>query len=252
MVLLAGNQFMVLPQLVARFLAAHDHVTSVFYETLPPGLVLAQFRRGGLRLGTLELRVRPDVLALAPARLAELHAEGLVGPPRTYASNDLALLVRVGNPAGISGWSDLLRPGIRVALPDPRTEGIGELALAAIQATGGAAMRRTIEHDKRRSGEVVLTSIHHRQSPAWLTSGDLDVAVVWSTEARHHLSLGAPFDVVALPAEHNRTGAYAAAAVIGAPHPRAAAAFVDYLCSDAGRSCFAEFGFRPAEAPAAG
>ncbi len=37
MVLLAGNQDMVLPDLVARFLAAHDDIGSVFSKTFLPG-----------------------------------------------------------------------------------------------------------------------------------------------------------------------------------------------------------------------
>lgn len=57
-VFMAGNQFMMLPDLVDGFTAAHPSVGSVFYETLPPGIVAEQFRRGGLRLGSLELSFR--------------------------------------------------------------------------------------------------------------------------------------------------------------------------------------------------
>lgn len=120
---LAGNQYMAFPDLVAGFLAEHPSVRSVFYETLPPGVLVEQLRSGGLRIGSLELRVRPDVLVLSPAALDQLHTEGLVGPARNYASNDLALLVAAGNPSGVSGWADLGRPDLRVAFPDPRTEG---------------------------------------------------------------------------------------------------------------------------------
>lgn len=75
-----------------------------------------------------------------PRALNELHDDGLVGPPRGYASNVLALLVRAGNPTGIVAMKDLARPGLRVALPDPLTEGIGRLALQALSA---AADRRS-------------------------------------------------------------------------------------------------------------
>lgn len=244
-VFLAGNQFMVLPELVSGFLAAHPSAGSVFYETLPPGIVAEQFRRGGLRVGSLELRVKPDVLALSPAMLAALHDAGRVGPPRAYASNDLTLLVRAGNPAGVTGWADLARPGLRVAFPDPATQGIGTLALEAIEATAGPGHRALIEGGKRDAGEVVFTTIHHRQGPAWLADAVVDVAVAWSTEARHHEAADGPFDAVAIPATENRRGVYAASVVTGAPHGQAAASFMEYLCGEEGRAIYAAHGFGP-------
>jgi molybdate transport system substrate-binding protein len=242
-VFLAGNQYMVVPDLVDGYLAAHPSVGSVFYETLPPGVVAAQLRAGGLRMGSLVLRVVPDVMASSPAALAELEREGLVGPARSYASNDLALLVAAGNPACVGRWADLGRPGVRVAFPDPRSEGIGRLALEAIEASGGAALRQRMEVDKAAAGEVVFTSIHHRQGPAWLEGGATDVTVVWSTEARYHLERGGPFDMIALPEVENRRGAYAAAVVAGAAHQEAAGWFVDYQCSRAGQAAYAAHGF---------
>jgi molybdate transport system substrate-binding protein len=242
-VFFAGNQYMVVPDLVDGYLAAHPSVGSVFYETLPPGVVAAQLRAGGLRMGSLVLRVGPDVMASSPAALAELEHEGLVGPARSYASNDLAFLVTAGNPAGVGGWADLARPGLRVAFPDPGTEGIGRLALEALEGSGGAALRQRVEVDKAAGGEVVFTSIHHRQGPAWLEGGATDVAVVWSTEGRYHLERGGPFEMVALPDAQNRRGTYAAGVVTGAAHQEAAGWFVDYLCSQAGQAAYAAHGF---------
>ncbi|MHB1596497.1 MAG: molybdate ABC transporter substrate-binding protein [Streptosporangiaceae bacterium] len=242
-VFFAGNQYMVVPDVVSGFLAAHPSVGSVFYETLPPGVVAAHLRAGALRMGSLVLRVRPDVMASSPAALGELEHDGLVGPARSYASNDLALLVAAGNPAGVSGWADLGRSEVRVAFPDPRTEGIGRLALEALEASGGAALRHRVEVDKAESGDVVFTSIHHRQGPAWLAAGATDVAVVWSTEARYHLGRGGPFEKIALPQAENRRGAYAAAVVTSAAHREAAGWFVEYLCGEAGQAAYAAHGF---------
>jgi molybdate transport system substrate-binding protein len=242
-VFFAGNQYMVVPDLVDGYLATHPSVGSVFYETLPPGVVAAQPRAGGLRMGSLVLRVHPDVMASSPAALAELEREGLVGPARSYASNDLALLVAAGNPTGVGGWTDLGRPGVRVAFPDPRTEGIGRLALDCVEASGGAALRQRVEVDKAAGGEVVFTSIHHRQGPAWLEGGATDVAVAWTTEARYHLERGGPFEMIALPEVENRRGVYAAGVVTGAVHQEAAGWFVDYLCGQAGWAAYAAHGF---------
>ncbi len=241
--LFAGNQYMALPDLVAGFLAAHSDTGPVFYETLPPGIVVAQLRQGGLRMGSLELRFTPDIIAASPRALTELHDEGLVGPPSTYASNVLALLVRAGNPASVSGLADLARPGLRVALPDPRTEGIGRLALQALTAAGGEQLHDTVFDAKRRIQETVLTSIHHRQSPAWLSAGTTDVAVVWETEAHHLIAQGAPVESVPIDPLVNQRGHYAAAMVTGAPHRASAESFLAYLIGPAGKAVYSRYGF---------
>lgn len=241
--LFAGNQYMGLPDLVAGFADRYPQIRSVFYETLPPGIVLAQLRAGRLRMGALELAFVPDVVAASPAALGQLAAEGLVGPARTYASNVLALMVAAGNPAGVTGITDLGRPGLRVALPDPATEGIGRLALRALDAAGGSSLRHEVEVAKRRAGQTTFTRIHHRQTPAWIADGLVDVGVVWETEGRHHTAIGSPLQAVAIDDAVNQSGCYAAAVVEGAPHHDHAEAFVDYLAGQAGRAVYARFGF---------
>ena len=243
--LLAGNQFMAVPELVDRFCATQQPSPRVFYETLPPGVLIGQLRRGALRMGSLLLRFVPDVFAAGPELLHQLHEEGVVGRPRTYASNVLSLLVRSGNPAAVHGWADLARPDIRVALPNPETEGIGRKALDAIKAAGGEHLHTAILDRSRRSHLVRTTSIHHRQGVSWLRDGRVDVAVVWDTEARHHCATGAPVEKIALPPEQNVVGRYAVATVAGAPHPEEAEAFVRFLTAQAG-PVLEKYGFMPA------
>jgi molybdate transport system substrate-binding protein len=247
--LFAGNQYMVLPEFFGSFLDASPGAGPVFYETLPPGIVVAQLRRGGLRMGCLELRFTPDLIAASPRALGELHRDGLVGRPRSYASNVLSLLVRSGNPARVRGLADLAAPGLRVALPDPETEGIGRLALRALTAAGGNQLRDEVFDVKRRAGETVLTGIHHRQSPAWLADGSADAAVVWETEARHHLAIGTPVEAVPIDPAANQAGEYAAAVVNGCPHPQLAEQLLDYLTGPAGQAIYARYGFTRSRLP---
>lgn len=242
-VLFAGNQYMVLPDLMTGFTAACPDAGPVFYETLPPGIVIGQLRSGALRVGALELRFTPDVIAAGPAELTALHEEGLVGEPRRYASNHLTLIVARGNPAGVSGLADLARPGLRVALPNPVTEGIGRLALRALADAGGGELREQVTGIKQRAGETVLTEIHHRQSPAWIAAGMIDVAVVWATEASHHARLGTPVEEVPFGSSGGPRGGYAAATVTGAPHTGAAGEFLSYLTGPAGQAAYRRHGF---------
>ncbi len=44
---MAGNQFMVMEQLITLFQSEYPQVKRIFYETLPPGLELKQILAGG-------------------------------------------------------------------------------------------------------------------------------------------------------------------------------------------------------------
>ncbi|NNM47010.1 extracellular solute-binding protein [Knoellia koreensis] len=242
-VFFAGNQFMVVPTLIDAFVAQHDAVSSVFYETLPPGIVADQVRTGRLQVNDLVISTPPDVVALSPTTLLELRDEGLVGCANAYASNDLALLVQRGNPLAITGWEDLAAPGIRVAFPNPATEGIGALAAETIERVGGLRLRERIMADKHASGDTILTDIHHRQGPAWLAEDRVDVAVVWTTEATWHTSRGEGFTAITLDPAEQGEGHYACAAATKSTHPDLAEAFVAFMTSTQAQALYRSHGF---------
>jgi hypothetical protein len=77
--LIGGNQFFVLPQLIAGFEAQHPELRGkIFYETLPPGILRKQKASGGVvTLGNLTLAVKPDIYE-AGARV--LHGMEQHGP----------------------------------------------------------------------------------------------------------------------------------------------------------------------------
>lgn len=44
---MAGNQFMVMPEIISAFQTRNPEIKKIFYETLPPGLELKQILAGG-------------------------------------------------------------------------------------------------------------------------------------------------------------------------------------------------------------
>ncbi len=240
-----GNQWMALAELLRAFQAGASQVQRVYYETLPPEILLRQLRYGALQMGELVIRVTPDVLTAGPATLQPLVEEGLARYYCEYAANTLAILVRRDNPLGIAGWADLVRPEVRVALPDPETEGIGRLVREAV----GAEAWMALAGRKLEQGAALFTAIHHRQTPLYLQEGRVDAGPVWLTEALHQERLGAPLAGVRLPAGQNRRGRYGAAVLEHAAHPEVARAFVGFLCGPQAQAILAGYGFEP---PAAG
>ena len=59
----AGNQFMVMEQLLDAFQQQHPEIERIFYETLPPGLELKQILGGGATFQGKVIDVIPDVYA---------------------------------------------------------------------------------------------------------------------------------------------------------------------------------------------
>lgn len=245
--LMGGNQYMVMPELVAGFLKTHAYAKGVFYETLPPGILATQLRCGSLTVGSLVLALRPQIYAGGAADVRQLMHEGLLmpGSEHHYASNQLALLVRAGNPAGIESLSDLARPEVRVLLPDPATEGIGRLALEALERAGGSTLRTRVLA-KQAEGTLRFTAMHHRQTPRDLKGGSADVGVVWWTEARLHASCEEmPLSYVQLAPAQNVSGTYVAAATRFSGEP--GQAWLAFLMSAAAQRIFRAFGFSKPE-----
>ena len=190
-----GNHHMALAECVEAFVRRSPGLHEVFYTTTPPSVYLAMLRTGELNLGNLTLRVRPNVV-IGPRDLVErLHAEGETGAPVAFArSRGNAYLVRAGNPKGIRGVADLLRPDVVPFMSNPDTEAASYgvyretmLATARIRGIDVGALKRRLagESGEAGSGPIVFGErIHHREAPQALADGEADVAMVY-----YHLAL---------------------------------------------------------------
>lgn len=247
-VFFAGNQFMVVHDLVEVFRAAHPEYTRIFVETLPPGVLEKQVERGGLVMGNLRVATPPDVFTAGSKRLDELQdAHHWFSSSEVYCRNRLAIMVYQGNPKHVTGLADLGRSDVRVSMPNPRWEGIGRNIEALYRKAGGDALDRMIMHTKVADGSTYLTQIHHRQTPLRILRRQSDAAPVWYTEAYFQQSiLHNPVALVEIPAAQNLDVPYAAGLMKDAPHPEAARAFMQFLLSPAGQAVYRRYGF---EAP---
>ncbi len=248
-IFVGGNYFFAMAPLVAAFTDLHPDLRGrIYYETLPPGRLLQQIRAGGrITVGNMSWIVHADVYAAGLKKLQMALDEGLLlAPLQPYASNTLTLMVAAGNPANVTGLHDLARPGLRVLLPNPRWEGVARQVQQSLVHAGGRVLEHSVYDDKVRSGEAILTEIHHRQTPMKLMQGRADVGVTWRSEAIFQESIGHPISHVDIPEADNVRATYAAAVVHGAPHPAAARAWVEFLASPQAQKILARYGFGPA------
>jgi ABC-type molybdate transport system substrate-binding protein len=243
----SGNYFFALGQLVHAFEDAHPQYRGhVFYETLPPGLLLRQMDAGGtVTSGNMTWTVKPDVYMAELAASTELVARGrLAAPVVTFATNDLAIMVPAGNPARIASLADLAQPGLPLAMPNPEFEGVARQIRASLVKAGGEALAETVYGKKVQLGEAVLTRIHHRQTPLFLMQHLALAGVTWRSEAIFQEQIGSPISHVDIPAELNTLANYSAAMVPDAPHPDVARTWLDFVGSDAAFRIMERYGFR--------
>jgi ABC-type molybdate transport system substrate-binding protein len=250
-IFMAGNQFMVMPDLMAAFRARNPHIRRIFYETLPPKIELRQILAGGAVFRGRVIAVPPDVYtSVSPDPVAKLVAADRVDPDRCFAylHNRLALMVHAGNPRGIGSVHDLGRPGVRISQPNPQHEDIADHILRMYRQAGGEDLVHRIMTEKQQSGETRLTTVHHRETPQWLLNGSVDVGPVWATEVAHALREGHPLEGVAVgeALDQRQAVRYIACPLRTGRNPDQAQAFLDFLRSEAARRIYADYGFTPA------
>ena len=78
----------------------------------------------------------------------------------------IVFVVRKGNPRGIKDWTDLVKPGIQIVTPNPKTSGNGKLSfLAAWGSVAVAAARRPTPAPSSRNSIVGFRSSIRRRGP---------------------------------------------------------------------------------------
>jgi molybdate transport system substrate-binding protein len=243
-----GNYFFAMAPLVASFEQLHPEFKGrIYWETLPPGLLVKQIKAGGtVTSGNMTWTAKPDAYFAGLEKVRGLIDQGLLtGPAVPYATNDLTIMVPAGNPGHVKGLSDLARPELHLVMPNPGFEGVARQIEASLKKAGGDALAATVYKTKVADGSTVLTHIHHRQSPLFLMQGRAQAGVTWQSEAIFQKEIGNPIGHVDIPSAQNTTAVYAGAEVKGAPHPEAARLWLSFIRSPTALSIFERYGFKP-------
>jgi molybdate transport system substrate-binding protein len=202
------------------------------FETDHPGVAVTLSFAGSSTLAQQVNQGAPaDVFASAnPGNMALVTEAGNGdGTPTTFARNQLVIAVPAGNPAGITGLADLIRPELKVALCAEQVP-CGAAARAALDTAGLALTPVTFEQDVRAA-------------LAKVTLGEVDAALVYRTDA----AAGAPGVVgIEFPESASSVNDYPIIVLRGAPNRAAAGAFVAHVLGSAGQAVLAGAGFQPA------
>jgi ABC-type molybdate transport system substrate-binding protein len=247
---LAGNQFMVMEDLIKDFQSKNPDIKTVYVETIPPGQI---FKKQLLKQGEIDgqkTAMNPDLFASVNINhLRKLKGKGLMDEHMIYIHNKLELMVAKGNPMAIKGPEDLGRDDIVQSHPNPLTEGIfkfyGSEMLKDLglyeKVTGGKQCKSCWAVE----GRTWFTSRHHRETPYRLENGQADVGIVWTTEVAYAKRQGRPIDGVEIPAPYNKQDkvGYAIGPMLNGRNPSNAKRFLQYLATPDAQGIYAGYGF---------
>ena len=242
-----GNYFFAMAPLVKAFEQENpQYKGKLFWETIPPGLLVKQMDAGGtITSGNMTFTVKPDVYLAGLKKVDEQIAAGkLDGPAVRYVTNTLTIMIPKANPGHVTSLADLGRPGVRLVMPNPAFEGIVRQIETSLKKAGGDDLAKAIYETKVKDGTAILTHIHHRQTPLFLMQGIAEAGVTWQSEAMFQEQVGHPISQVDIPAKNNATAIYAGAAVKGAAHPEASKAWLTFITSPTAIKIFEGYGFK--------
>ena len=246
----AGNQFMVMDELLGAFQETNPDVKRIFYETLPPGLELKQILAGGALFRDKVIDVVPDVFAsVTDKAMKRLEQSGLIteGDYFLYLHNRIVFMVPRGNPAEITSVADLGREEVRISQPNPEFEDIAYYIIDMYRQAGGESLVHRIMEEKRAEGTTILTVVHHRETPLRIAKGTVDVGPVWATEVIHAQHSDLSVDMVE-PGEgldQRDQINYYICRLKNAQHPENAARFLEFIRSPRAQGIYESRGFVP-------
>jgi sulfate/thiosulfate transport system substrate-binding protein len=143
----------------------------------------------GLQADVVTLALAGDVDAIAErAKLLPVNWESRLPNNSAPYTSTIVFLVRQGNPKGIRDWSDLLKPGVAIVTPNPKTSGgarwnyLAAWAWALKQPGGSEATAQAYVRELYRHVSKLDTGARGSMT-TFVQQGIGDVLLSWENEA---------------------------------------------------------------------
>jgi sulfate/thiosulfate transport system substrate-binding protein len=233
----------------------YDDLIPAFQKTAAgKGVTFTQsYGASGDQSRAVENGQKADYVAfsLAPD-VDRLVKDGLVAdnwadtPTKGMVSDSVVvLMVRKGNPKGIHGWADLLKPGVQVLTPNPFTSGSAKwniMAAYGAQLKQGKSPAQALQylHDLLVD-HVKVQDKSGREAVQDFIGGNGDVVISYENEAITAQQKGSKVDYV-IP---DQTIFIQNPAAVTDKAPAAAKAFLHYATTKPAQEVFAKHGYRP-------
>ena len=142
----------------------------------------------GLDADIVTLALAYDVDAIAERGLIAADWQKRLPANSAPYTSTVVFLVRKGNPKNIRGWDDLVRPGIGVVTPNPKTSGGARWNISPhgpMRATATAVTMRGRPLSSRRCSAMLQFSIRARAGRRSLSCNGGRAMSCWPGRTRH-------------------------------------------------------------------
>ncbi|MCX5674434.1 MAG: molybdate ABC transporter substrate-binding protein [Planctomycetota bacterium] len=196
--------------------------------------VLCDYGGSGMIISRLRLARRGDLFMPGDLWYVELaEKEDLIASKASVCYFVPVILVQKGNPKNIAGLADLVRPGVRLGLGNPKACQVGRASEAIFARSGIPA--------EAVAGNLVFSSVTVNELGIQVTMGQLDAAIVWDAVAAFYAGKA---DVVPIPPAQNEISNVAVGVLKCSQQPAAAQQFVDFLVGPDGQAIFRKHQYR--------
>ncbi len=210
----------------------------------------------GLQADVVTLALEGDINKIAEAGSIAKDWRGRLPNNSTPYTSTIVFLVRTGNPKGILDWGDLVKEGVEVITPNPKTSGgarwnyLAAWSYANDQFGGDEAKIKEFVAALYKHVPV-LDSAARGSTTTFVERGIGDVLLAWENEAFLAIHELGPdeFEIIVPPSSIR---AEPPVAVVDANVDRkgtreAAQAYLEYLYSDEAQNIIAKNYYRPAK-----
>jgi len=196
--------------------------------------VTYNYAGSGHLLNQMELAQQGDVYQPGSTYYFDIARElGLIDYEKRVAYHVPVIAVPKGNPANITCLNDLAKPGVKVALGDPKACAIGKLGDKILEKNG---IKDAVVDNVIARGATVNALI------VYVSRGDVDAAITWQETV-----LFAPdeTDIIKIPEEENIIKTIPIGTLTFSENRDYVMKFVDFVTSDYGKAIYEKYGFTP-------
>jgi sulfate transport system substrate-binding protein len=229
-------------KLTAAFTATPEGKGVSFSQSYGPSGDQSRAVANGQHADLVNFSLEPDVERLVKS--GQVAANWNQTPTKGMVTDSVdVIIVRKGNPKHITGWSDLVKPGVQVLTPNPFTSGAARwniLGAYGAQLKEGKSEAQAEEYLKQLFHNVVSQDSSARNALQTFLAGRGDALLDYETEAIADKKKGAEIEYV-IPDDTIKIEN--PLAVVGSSE--AAKKFAAYLVTPAAQQIWAEHGYRP-------
>jgi len=230
--------------LIPAFQASAEGSGTTFTQSFGPSGEQSRSVANGLPADVVNFSLEPDVTKLVTAGL--VSSSWNQNATHGFVTNSVAvIIVRKGNPKHITGWNDLVKPGVQVVTPNPFTSGSARwnvLAAYGAQLKEGKTPAQAEEYLKELFHHVVSQDSSARNALQTFLAGRGDALIDYEDEAISDQKKGSPIEYVVPAATILIQNPIA---VVSKGNTAEAQKFVNYLLSPAGQAIWVAHGYRP-------